>query len=65
MDFLIFLFLMATGLYFLNKLGKDSVRINKTACKLHTWKYDETGFLYCSTCNCRPGEIGSSYDKPY
>lgn len=36
-----------------------------TACKMHKWVYDIQGFLFCSQCKNRPGEIQTDYDKPY
>ena len=37
----------------------------KNDCPPHKWIYDSTGFLICDQCKQRPGEIPSSYDKPY
>lgn len=37
----------------------------KPICKLHIWAIDIQGFYFCKECNRRPGEMGTSYDKPY
>lgn len=33
-------------------------------CPPHRWMYDDGGMI-CQLCRKRPGEIPSSYDKPY
>lgn len=36
-----------------------------TECKLHEWTSDYQGHYFCSVCKQRPGDISTSYDKPY
>lgn len=35
------------------------------SCPPHKWIYDAQGFLFCDICKKKPGDIPSSYDKPY
>jgi hypothetical protein len=34
-------------------------------CPPHKWVYDAQGFLFCDICKKKPGDMPSSYDKPY
>jgi hypothetical protein len=62
-----FLFLLGLGLFILFVVNPMMNTKTKKVdpCKLHKWVYDIQGFLFCSECKCRPGEISTEYDKPY
>lgn len=44
---------------------KNTDTSQSETCPPHSWIYDANEHLICNTCKKRPGEIQTSYDKPY
>ena len=63
---ILFILLVAFIFAVLTNFATDNKSLHKKVyCKLHVWVYDIQGYLFCKECNVRPGEVPTSYDKPY
>lgn len=67
---IVFLILLVIGLSMLVNVvapppGLGGTKNGIPPCPPHKWVDDTSGGLRCDKCKLKPGQIGSSYDKPY
>ena len=62
---LLFVGLLVIFIVIIANVANSQQKKPMSNCPPHKWVYDVTGKLFCTACNKRPGEIETSYDKPY